>query len=80
MPSSTGTRLSILETQLGRLMADVDNDKVQREVVNREILKTLKELSDHIQRVDKEVTFAKGITYSVNGMTGLVALLSGHFK
>ena len=39
-----------------------------------------KKLSDHIIAVDKEVTFAKGVTYAINAMSAIVAWLFGWAK
>ena len=39
-----------------------------------------KKLADHIMQVDKEVTFAKGVTYAVNGASAAVAWLIGWSK
>ena len=37
-------------------------------------------LAEHINNVDKEVTFAKGVTYAVNAMSAAVAWLFGWSK
>jgi len=39
-----------------------------------------KKLAEHILSVEREVTFAKGVTYGVNGVTALIAGLSGWWK
>ena len=43
-------------------------------------LKDDKNLADHIIRVDKEVTFAKGVTYAVNTVSAGVAWFVGWGK
>ena len=39
-----------------------------------------KKLADHIAAVDKEVTFAKGVTYAVNGVAAAVYAVVGWGK
>lgn len=39
-----------------------------------------KKLADHILAIDKEVTFAKGVTYAINGISVFVAWLLGWSK
>ena len=39
-----------------------------------------KKLAEHIQAVDKEVTFAKGVTYAVNAVSATIAWMIGWSK
>ena len=39
-----------------------------------------RKLAEHIQAVDKEVTFAKGVTYAVNGVSAAAAWFLGWSK
>ena len=39
-----------------------------------------RKLADHIMDVDKEVTFAKGVTYAVNGVSAAFAWFIGWSK
>lgn len=39
-----------------------------------------RKLADHIMEVDKEVTFAKGVTYAVNGVSAAAAWFFGWSK
>lgn len=80
MKESIHSRMSVIESQVGRIMSDYESDRVRSEQVNREILQTLKDLSDHIQRVDKEINFAKGIAYVLSGGSALAAWSTGLFK
>ena len=39
-----------------------------------------KKMADHLAAVDKEVTFAKGVTYAVNGIAAVVYSFTGWGK
>lgn len=39
-----------------------------------------KKLADHILAIDKEITFAKGVTYTVNAVSAVIAWFVGWGK
>ena len=74
------SKLDSLEESHRAMSEQVDDRLRQHFELFRQHTEEDRKLADHIQAVDKEVTFAKGVTYAVNGLSALFAGFMGWTK
>ena len=74
------SKLDSLEAGQARMGEQIDDRLRQHFELFQQHTEDDKKLAEHILAVDKEVTFAKGVTYAVNGASAAVAWFMGNFK
>ena len=73
-------RLDSLAEGQNRIETHLNDRLIEQRELIRQHIEDDKKLADHIIAVDKEVTFAKGVTYAVNGASAFVAWFAGWGK
>lgn len=74
------SKLESIEDSQNRMSEQVDDRLRQHFELFQQHTEEDRKLSEHIQAVDKEVTFAKGVTYAVNGAAATIAGLLAWWK
>ena len=74
------SKLDSIEANQRRMGEQIDDRLRQHFDLFQQHTEDDKKLAEHIQAVDKEVTFAKGVTYAVNGVSTIAAWVLGWSK
>jgi hypothetical protein len=67
------SKLDTLEAGQSRIEDHLNARLSEQLLTIKQHIEDDKKLTDHIIALDKEITFAKGVTYTLNGATALVA-------
>ena len=74
------SKLDSIEATQRQMQGQIDDRLRQHFDLFQQHTEEDRKLADHIMAVDKEVTFAKGVTYAVNAVSATIAWMIGWSK